>query len=243
MKPDPRIMMLTAACFSTMGIAIATTWLLGAVFLLALMFSLLLGVKILPIVKRLRGLISMVVFVALMESVFAPAGAVLFELGGVKIITVGGLLKGANTLLRIGIIISAASVFTLVTVRETVQGMIQIRIPYEIAFMASVALRFLPVLSEEFRDTLTAIQLRGVEIKKIPLGEKIRTYISIIAPVVYGTIDRAQKLAYAMELRAFRALPKRTSRFVLKFKLFDYVYLAVFPALTAAILYINFAVI
>ena len=236
-------MMLTAACFSTMGIAIETTWLLGVVYILALGFSLLLGVKIMPIVKRLRGLLGMIVFVAFMESIFAPTGAVLVEIGGVKIITVGGLLKGANTLLRIGTIVSAASVFTLVTIRETVQGMIQLKVPYEIAFMASVALRFLPVFGEEFRDTLTAIQLRGVEIKKIPLGEKLRTYISIIAPVVYGTVDRAQKLAYAMELRAFRALPRRTSRFILKFKTMDYILLAVFPAVTAAILFFNFAVI
>jgi two-component system chemotaxis sensor kinase CheA len=80
-------------------------------------------------------------------------------------------------------------------------------------------LRFLPVFSEEFRDTMIAIQLRGVDLKRIPIRDKIRIYAKIIMPVAYGAADRAQKLSYAMELRAFRAMPERTSRITLKLPL------------------------
>jgi len=133
-------------------------------------------------------------------------------------------------------VIASASVFTLTTSRCMIQGMVQLKLPYEFAFMASVALRFLPVFTEEFRDAVTAIQLRGVDLKKIRLREKLGIYAAILTPTIYGAVDKAQKLSYAMELRAFRAYPKRTSRFVLHMGAADYVYMIVIPLISAGIL-------
>lgn len=234
--PDPRTMLLIAACFSTMGVLIQQTLLLLCVFVCCVLFAMILRADLIILVKRLKGLLGLIVFVALMQSIFSGYGESVVSIGGVKVLTTGGLLMAANTLLRMGTVIASAAIFTLTTSRMMIQGLIQLKVPYEIAFMASVALRFLPVFSEEFRDTLTAIQLRGVNIKSIPLREKLKIYGSIIMPVTYGAVDRAQKLSYAMELRAFRAMPRRTSRITLKMRGADYAYMAVFPVLTAAVL-------
>jgi len=235
-KPDPRVMLLLAACVSTMGVLIETTWLLASVFAFTVLLVSAMGAKLTMLVKRLKGFLWIVLFIALMESVFRPEGAALINIGTVNLVTAGGLLRGANTMLRIATVVASAAVFTLTTSRGMIQGLIQLKIPYEFAFMSSVALRFLPVFSEEFRDTVTAVQLRGVDIKRIPLREKLKIYTSILSPVVYGAVDKAQKLSCAMELRAFRAYPKRTSRFTLKLGAADYVYMAVMPVLTAAVL-------
>ena len=242
-KPDPRVMFLIAACFSTMGVLIEKTWLLAAVFASIVIFVSLEGADLVPLIKRLRGLISVIFFVALMQSIFSAKGVSLFKIGTLNIVTTGGLLLGANTLLRIGTVIASGAIFTLTTSRYMMQGLIQLKIPYEFAFMASVAIRFLPVFSEEFRDTVTAIQLRGVDLKKIPLREKLRIYTAILTPVVYGAVDKAQKLSYAMELRAFRAFPKRTSRFTLKLGKTDYFYIVLLPVFTAAVLWYYYAVL
>ena len=229
-------MLLIAACFSTMGVLIESTWLLSAVFLFVVLFSTLLGADMGGLLRRLKRLISVIVFVALLQSIFNHQGAALLRIGSVTILTTGGLLLGANTLLRIGTVIASAAIFTLTTSRTMIQGLIQLRIPYELAFMASVALRFLPVFSEEFKDTVTAIQLRGVDLKKIPLKDKIKIYGYIFMPVTYGAVDKAQKLSYAMELRAFRAYTTRTSRFTLVLSGIDYFLITAVPILTAAIL-------
>ena len=235
-KPDPRSMLLIVACLSTLGVLIETTWLLCCVFIFTVLNCVVLRTKLLVLIARLKGLIGIIIFVALMESIFHAQGTPLLTLGGVTILTTDGLLRGANTLLRMGTVIASSSIFTLTTSRRMIQGLIQLKIPYVFAFMASVALRFLPVFSEEFKDTLTAVQLRGVNIKKIPLKEKLKIYSSILTPVAYGAIDKAQKLSYAMELRAFRAYPKRTSRFLLKYAGLDYAILFIFPLLTATVL-------
>ena len=234
--PDPRTMLLCAACFSTMGVLIEQTWLLACVFLAAVLFGIALRAGMMMLLQRFKAFIWVVLFVALMQSIFTAQGQIIVTIGDVAILTTGGLLLAANTLLRIGTVVASASIFTLTTSRRMIQGLVQLKVPYELAFMASVALRFLPVFSEEFRDTVTAIQLRGVDLKKTPLGEKIRLYTSILMPVIYGAVDRAQKLSYSMELRAFRAYPRRTSRVTLCFSRMDYVYLAVIPILTAGIL-------
>jgi energy-coupling factor transport system permease protein len=235
-KPDPRVMLLFAACLSTMGVLIEKTWLLALVFAFTALFVTILGADLALLAKRLKGLLGVIAFIALMESIFRPEGAALVKIGALNLLTAGGLLRGANTLLRFGTVIASAAVFTLTTSRNMIQGLIQLKIPYEFAFMAFVALRFLPVFSEEFRDTVTAIQLRGVDIRRIPLKEKLKIYTAIISPVVYGAVDKAQKLSYAMELRAFRAYPKRTSRFTLKLGPADYFYIAAMPVFTAAVL-------
>lgn len=235
-KPDPRAMLLIAACFSTMGVLIESTWLLACVLLAAVLFSIVLGANMMRVLKRLRGFILVIVFVALMQSIFNGGGRTLVSIGNVSILTTEGLLRGTNTLLRLSTVMASASIFTLTTPRRMVQGLIQLKIPYEFAFMTSVALRFLPVFSQEFRDTLVAIQLRGVDIKRIPFQQKLKMYTSILMPVTYGAVDRAQKLSCTMELRAFRSHDKRTSRFVLKFAAIDYVYMLVLPIATAGIL-------
>lgn len=235
-KPDPRIMLLTAACFSTMGVIIQDTPLLACVFVSTVAFGLALKADMLTLARRLKGLLGVIVFAAILQSVFIKRGAGVLTIGGFSVLTTGGLLAAANTLLRIGTVVASAAVFTLTNSRIMAQGLIQLKVPYEIAFMTFVALRFLPVFSEEFRDTVVAIQLRGVDLKRIRLREKVSMYAKIIMPVAYGAADRAQKLSYAMELRAFRAFPKRTSRITLKLKASDYVYLIVFPVFTAGVL-------
>lgn len=235
-KPDPRTILLIAACFSTLGVIIESAWLLACVFAASVLFSAALGVRMLKLIRKLRALVWLVVIIAFLQSIFGVKGNPVLSIGSFVLLTEGGLLMAANTLLRIGTIAASASIFTRTTSRAMIQGLIQLKIPYELAFMSSVAMRFIPVFSEEFRDTVTAIQLRGVDLKKIPLKEKLKIYAKVITPVVYGAVDRAQKLSYAMELRAFRAYPKRTSRLTLKLKTTDYIYIALFPLLTAGTL-------
>lgn len=235
-RSDPRTMLLIAACFSTLGVLIESTWLLACVFATSALFNAALGVRMFMLIRRLRALVWLVVIIAFLQSIFGVAGKPVFTMGSLILLTEGGLLMAANTLLRIGTIVVSASIFTLTTSRYMIQGLIQLRVPYELAFMSSVAVRFIPVFSEEFRDTITAIQLRGVDIKRIPFREKLKMYSKIITPVVYGAVDRAQKLSYAMELRAFRAYPNRTSRITLRLKAADYIYILLFSLITAGTL-------
>lgn len=72
------------------------------------------------------------------------------------------------------IIISSALLLLTAKPMELVLGLIRLKIPYEIAFMVLLAIRFLPVLVEEVQDALTAIQLRGSRSRRSPWARKSR---------------------------------------------------------------------
>lgn len=139
---------------------------LAGIFVFILLFNLCLGANLLLLIKKLKGLIAIIFFVAILESIFNTNGKVIFSICDVVILSVDGLQKGINTLLRFGCVLASATIFTLTSPRMMIQGLIQLKIPYEFAFMTSVALRFLPIFSIEFSDTIMAIKLRGVNIKK-----------------------------------------------------------------------------
>jgi energy-coupling factor transport system permease protein len=112
--------------------------------------------------------------------------------------------------------------------RDFVLGLVQWRVPYELAFMVSIALRFLPIFKDELINVVTAVQLRGVELNKIPWGQKLAMYRRLALPIVYGAMIKAQQLAIAMEARGFRAYPQRTYLRRLEFYWADYVVMLVF---------------
>jgi len=92
--------------------------------------------------------------------------------------------------------------------------------------MVSIAIRFLPILKEEMSDMIIAIQLRGIDIKKVKLIKKIKIYKYIMLPIVTNSILKARELSLAMEMRGFRAYSTRTSYMVLKMNRLDYLIIA-----------------
>ncbi len=88
--------------------------------------------------------------------------------------------------------------------------------------MVSIGIRFLPILTREIKDSMVAIQLRGIEIEKIPLKKRLYIYSYLFTPILVSTIIRAQKLSMSVEMRGFRAYEQRTSYMVLKMSYIDY---------------------
>jgi energy-coupling factor transport system permease protein len=95
--------------------------------------------------------------------------------------------------------------------------------------MVLLAIKFLPILMEEITDSVTAIQLSGADLRRIPLKKKISLYTYIFMPVVTVTLMRARQISIAMESRAFRAYPARTYYHQLVMKPIDW--LAIFLTL------------
>ncbi|HSH35466.1 energy-coupling factor transporter transmembrane component T, partial [Schnuerera sp.] len=83
-----------------------------------------------------------------------------------------------------------------------------------------------------------AIQLRGIEIENLPMKKRISIYSYLFAPILTGTILKAEKLSIAIEMRGFRAYDNRTSYLVLKMAKKDY--FIIFISIIFTIFYIVF---
>lgn len=209
-KLDPRTVLAVIVCLTTLSVLCLDIVYLGCVLAVSLIADAAFKVDLRGAFKRVRFLIPMIVFIALLQSLTVKSGTALVRLGRVNLITSGGLLSGTAFALRMSIIIFSALIALTRTSGELTDGLIKMKIPYEIAFMTAVALRFIPSFREEFVNRYNAILLRGIDIKELKLKQKIKLYAYLISPSVVGGILKSSYLADAMAARGFRAYKKRT---------------------------------
>jgi len=230
MKLDPRTKMVMVICLSCLALIYNTPGRL--LLVLATTIVLLLIFRFDPSVVwgYLKPFLSLMLILFVIQCIFSPGGNVLLAVGPVPLVTDNGLLVGGSVVLRIIAVIAAAMLLTTFSSRDFILGLVQWKVPYEVAFMVFIALRFLPIFREEAINVITAIQLRGIELKKVPWGQKIAIYRQLFFPLIYGMMQKAQQLAVSMEARGFRAYPWRTYIRRLNFNLADYVVMLFFSA-------------
>ena len=233
---DPRTKIVVVLCVSTLAVFVQNIYILFSVFCFTILIAALIGRNLLFVIKKMGKIWYLFLIIVVVQSIFIHSGKNLVRIGNFSLVTLGGLLLGIEFILRIFIIVSSATILSTSSSREIIQGMVQWKIPYEIAFMVSVAIRFLPVFSRELKDVVTAVQLRGIDLYRIRVRKRLKIYYFIFNPVVIGAIRKAQQLSTAMETRAFRAYPNRTSYLVLKMTYIDYLIIAVFSAMTVSVI-------
>lgn len=235
---DPRTKLIIVMAISSLSVFIRDLRYLTCILFAAIIISQIMKSQVFVVLKKLRRLLGVFIAMILIQSLFIKGGNPVLAIWNITILTDIGIFRALEFIIRISIILVSATLLMTSTSREILQGLIEWKIPYEIAFMVSVGIRFLPMLREELEDTLTAIQLRGIDMEKLTFKKKVEIYSYIFTPVVAGAVLKSQKLAIAMECRGFRALPKRTSYLKLRMKTRDYIISAVSIIISIFIVYI-----
>ncbi len=234
---DPRTKLFLVACLSSCAV-ITTHWaFLSGLWVVSILLLLVFGISPWDMMKKIRLLLYMVIFIAMMQSIFISAGQALITIGNISLMTTGGLLMAMEFVFRMLIIVCSAGILSTSNSREIIQGLIQLKLPYELAFMASLGIRFIPVFAEELRNTMTAVQLRGIDIRVLPWRQKIEVMTGLFQPVVAGAIIKSRSLAMSIEMRGFRAYPTRSSYLLLKYERKDYVVMICSGLLTAILMF------
>ncbi|MGW8482256.1 energy-coupling factor transporter transmembrane component T family protein [Microbacterium sp. NPDC055903] len=148
----------------------------------------------------------------------------------------GALEVGFATALRLGAITALALIGGLTTtgpdlVRASVQ---QLRLPYRIGYTALAAYRFVPRFGHELAVIRAAHRVRGHHGGRGPLARIARGW-GYIVPLLAGAIRHAERVALAMDSRAFGAHPTRTERHLVPFRTRDVVFVVAFLIVSAAV--------
>lgn len=235
---DPRTKLLMVLILSTFALIFSELRALSLVLLTSIFIGFVIGSDFKSIVSRLKKLIYLILLIAIVQSLFTKTGKPIISIGRLTLITDYGIERSLEFILRIAIIVVSAGILTTSSSRDIVQGLIEMKIHYEIAFMVSIAIRFLPILKEEMMDSIIAIQLRGIDFKETKLRDKIKIYKYIFLPIVANSILKARELASAMEMRGFRAYSERSNFRILKMKKLDYIIVSLSLILSIFILII-----
>jgi len=110
-------------------------------------------------------------------------------------------------------------------------GLTKLKLHYVISFMIMTCLRFIPVVIDEAKITLTSQRLRKYEPLKfhaIILGYGIyKTVMALIYPLLASSIRKATTMAKSADSRAFRAYDRRTELYEIKMRRVDFIILIV----------------
>lgn len=165
---------------------------------------------------------------------------IVWQLGGWTMY--GGALEvGFATSLRLAAIVALALIGGMTTtgpdlVRSFVQ---QLRVPYRVGYTALAAFRFVPRFGHELAVIRAAHRVRGAHSGRGPIAAAIR-WGGYVVPLLAGAIRHAERVALAMDARAFGAYPDRTERYPVPFRVRDGVFLGLFWFASAAILWFWF---
>jgi len=148
----------------------------------------------------------------------------------------GAFAVGAATGLRLSAIVALTLVAGLSTtgpdlVRATVQ---QLRVPYRIGYTALAAFRFVPRFGHELDVIRQAHRVRGAHGGRGPIAAAAR-WFGYVVPLMAGAIRHAERVALAMDARAFGAHPDRTERYIVPWRVRDTVFIVAFWAVSAAL--------
>ncbi|HEY9307346.1 MAG TPA: energy-coupling factor transporter transmembrane component T [Microbacterium sp.] len=160
---------------------------------------------------------------------------VVWQLGGWTMYG-GAFAVGAATGLRLSAIVALTLIAGLSTtgpdlVRATVQ---QLRVPYRIGYTALAAFRFVPRFGHELDVIRQAHRVRGAHGGRGPIAAAAR-WFGYVVPLMAGAIRHAERVALAMDARAFGAHPDRTERYIVPWRVRDTVFIVAFWAVSAAL--------
>ncbi|MEZ3161420.1 energy-coupling factor transporter transmembrane component T [Microbacterium sp. BWT-B31] len=214
---------------------------------LALSYAVLLvGVRL---TRRLAGLLVLIpvatVLIGFGFALWTDAGRVshtepVLRLGG-WVLYEGALEIGFATGLRIAAILALALIAGLSTtgpdlVRASVQ---HLRVPYRIGYTALAAFRFVPRFGYELDVIRQAHRVRGAHGGRGPFAAVAR-WSGYIVPLLAGAIRHAERVALAMDARAFGAHRDRTERHLLPWRARDAVFVAAFVVASAVFVWLLF---
>jgi len=166
----------------------------------------------------MRFAVWMFLLVVVINAVVSNEGNHVLWAAGVRIpligeprLTVEALAFGAAMGMRLVTVVSVFALLNLcVHPDELMQAAIKARLPYRSVLVTALATRFIPVLLADAGTIMDVQRSRGVDFSSGGLFQRVRSYGSLVLPLLSNSLDRAVQVAEAMESRGFGASARRT---------------------------------
>lgn len=240
-RMDPRFKIAVAVLFMVVAFLVNTAWGYGMVFVVLAVGVALSRVPVRVILRSLRALWFILLFTFVLNLFLTRSGEVLVH-WWIFTITRGGLFLAVQMILRLVLLVAGMSLLTLTTsplqltdgIESLLKPLKMIHFPaHEIAMMMSIALRFIPTLSEETGRIRKAQAARGADFDTGNLFKRAMSLVPLLVPLFISAFRRAEDLAVAMEARCYHGGQGRTRMKVLHASARDYIAMLVMAAVMA----------
>lgn len=206
-----------------------------AMFLVALGLAFSAHIKASYIRRLVIPMIPFMLLALLIHGLFNPQGQGAIAsvpewvplLGGRLSLYWEGLVFGGMVLFRILTPLLVLPLIVMTTdVNDLMLGLVKLRVPYKVAYVFSVGLRFVPFIFSELSTITEAQRLRGLAIEKMGFIKRIPVFASLAVPLILGALLKAQTLEIALQSKAFSGSAQRTFTNDFRMRRIDYLALA-----------------
>ena len=217
---DARIKVILAVLYIVCTFWCKEVFSFGALLLSAFLLILISRIPFRVVLRGIRPLVFIMCFTALLNIFLTKGeGEPLFAFWRIAVYT-DGIYNAVFMLIRIVVLVLATSLFltyttTPIALTDALESLLKplrvICFPvHEFAMMMTIALRFIPLLSEETVKIMNAQKARGVDFSHGGLVRRAKALIPILIPLFVSAFRRAEELAIAMECRCYRGGTGRT---------------------------------
>ena len=179
------------------------------------------GTANLDIIKSVKGILFLLLFTAIFNVFFYSPKEGEMPLWSWQFIEIysGGLVSAGFLIIRLFLLVMGSSLLTLTTTPVSLTDGIEsllaplkwIKIPvHDIALIMSIALRFIPILTDETSRIMNAQKARGADFETGGLIKRIKSIIPILIPLLISAFRRADELGDAMDARCYAGSSART---------------------------------
>ena len=226
---DPRTKLILMMAYIVAVFLVKDMWIFLFTALYAIGVTLLSGVPLSYLVRSLKPLKFILIFMFIINLLVTSTGEVLIDWWIIRI-TTGGVRQAVFITIRLVLLVSGTSLMTLTTTPISLtDGLERLMMPlsrfkfpaHELAMMMTIALRFIPTLLEEADKITKAQTARGADFESGGIIERAKSMVPILVPLFVSAFRRADELAMAMESRCYHGGEGRTRLRVLKYTLND----------------------
>ncbi len=247
-RMDPRVKLATSIAFIVV-VFLAKSLLSFALLAAATVVLIILtGIPVSRYLRGLRPLIVVMAFTAAINIFWYKGDVLLVDFAFIHIY-LEGVVNALLIALRIVILIAGTGVFLTYTTTPLaltdglellLSPLKKLHVPvHDFAMMMTIALRFIPTLTEETTKIMNAQKARGADFTSGSLVRRARALVPILIPLLVSAFRRAEELADAMECRCYTGGEGRTRMNVMHAEPKDFVLLAAVIALGAGIVVLN----
>jgi len=228
-KLDPRTKLMGTICFI---VALFMKQEIISYLLITCFLVFIIKLSKVPLKYMLKGLKSIFFLLtfSMVFNLFLTAGTPIFTIWRLSI-TDNGVKLSAFMAVRLVYLILGSSLMTLTTtpneltdgIEKGLRGLNKFGVPvHAMAMMMSIALRYIPILSEETDKIMKAQMARGADFESGNFIKRAKSMIPILVPLFISAFRRATDLAMAMESRCYDVSKNRTKMKPLVYTKSDY---------------------
>lgn len=228
---DPRVKIVITFVYVISLFFMRSMVMYGLAFIALLVYIKLSNAPLRYIIKGTKILVWFLLFTVILQLFTVQGAQTIIEWNFIRI-TKAGAYAACYLFLRLMFMIVGSSMMTYTTtpnqltdgLEKMLSWMNKLRVPvHELAMIMSIALRFIPVLTEELDRIMKAQMARGVDFKEGNIFERLKKMMPIIVPLFVSAIRRSNELALAMDARCYHGGEGRTKMKPLKYKRGDYI--------------------